>query len=61
MLPLGSIFMCVYLGWVLKPEFLRSELTNKGSIKSRMLPAVAFIIKWVAPALIAIIMIAQFL
>ena len=61
MLPLGSIAMCIYLGWVLKPEFLKQELTNRGTLKSRLLPAVAFIIRWIAPLLISIIMIAQFL
>ncbi|MDE6266689.1 MAG: sodium-dependent transporter [Muribaculaceae bacterium] len=61
MLPLGSIIMCIYLGWVLKPEFLQQELTNRGTLKSRLLPMVTFIIRWIAPVLITIIMISQFL
>lgn len=61
LLPFGSILMCIYIGWILKPSFLQQELTNNGTLKSRLLPLVAFIIRWVAPVLITIIMISQFL
>lgn len=61
MLPLGAILMCIYVGWVLKPGFLQGELTNGGKFRSWMLPPVTFIIRWVAPVLITIIMISQFL
>ena len=61
MLPLGSILMCIYVGWILKPSFLQGEITNNGTLKSRLLPVIAFIIRWIAPVLITIIMISQFL
>lgn len=60
MLPVGAMFMCIYLGWFAPKGFLRSQLTNRGSVRDRFASSVLFIIRWIAPPAIAIILISQF-
>ncbi len=57
MLPISSILMCVYMGWIAPKKFFRNELTNHGTIKSHVFGIIHFIVKWVAPILIAGILI----
>lgn len=57
MLPISSILMCVYMGWIAPKKFFRNELTNHGTIKSHVFGIIHFIVKWVAPILIAVILI----
>lgn len=57
MLPIGSILMCVYMGWIAPKKFFHNELTNHGTIKSHVFGIIHFIVKWVAPILIAGILI----
>lgn len=59
MLPLGGILLCVYMGWVAPKSFFRNELTNNGSVRSQMTGAIYFIVKWIAPVLIALILLWQ--
>lgn len=61
MLPVGGILMCVYMGWIAPRSFFRNEMTNGGTLKSRMFGIVAFIVKWIAPLLIAMILVSQFI
>lgn len=61
MLPLAAIFTCVYLGWAAPKGWLSRELSNHGSLSGRFIPAVIFIVRYVAPVLIAIILLARFL
>lgn len=61
MLPVGGILMCVYMGWIAPRSFFRNEMTNGGTLKSRMFGIVAFIVKWIAPLLIATILVSQFI
>lgn len=60
MLPLGGILLCLYMGWVAPERFFRAQLTNDGAIHSRALTAIRFIVKWVAPPLIFLILVWQF-
>ncbi|MCM1356321.1 MAG: sodium-dependent transporter [Staphylococcus sp.] len=60
MLPVGGILLCIYMGWVAPRSFFRDELTNHGTLTSHMFGVIAFIVKWIAPALIAIVLIGQF-
>ncbi len=57
MLPVGAIVMSVFLGWYVDKSVLKNELTNNGEIRSRMYPLVAFVLKWIAPVLIALVLI----
>ncbi len=61
MLPVGGILLCIYMGWVAPRKFFYDQLTNFGTFKSLMFRPIAFIVKWIAPILIALILIWQFL
>ena len=61
MLPVGGILLCIYMGWVAPRSFFRNELTNNGTLTSYAFWLIAFIVKWVAPALIALVLIGQFI
>lgn len=61
MLPVGGILLCIYMGWIAPRKFFYDELTNYGTLKSRMFGLIAFIVKWIAPLLIALILIWQFI
>lgn len=60
-LPLVAMLTCIYLGWFSPKGFMQNEITNNGELHSPALPAIMFIIRWVAPILIFIIMIFQFI
>lgn len=59
MLPIGGILLCIYMGWVAPKSFFRRELTNDGTLHSRALRVIYFIVRWIAPVLIAIILLWQ--
>lgn len=60
LLPMVAFLTCLYLGWRSPKGFMEGEITNRGTLRSRMLPAIMFIIKWLAPALILLIFVFQF-
>lgn len=59
MLPIGGILLCVYMGWIAPKSFFRKEITNNGTLHSRVINLIYFIVKWIAPVLIAIILLWQ--
>ena len=61
MLPVGGILLCVYMGWIAPRRFFRDELTNNGTVRSRVFSLIYFIVKWVAPILISVILINLFI
>lgn len=61
MLPLVAIMTCIFLGWAVPKEWFRAELTNGGAVKGRVFASVRFIVRWVAPVLIAVILLAKIL
>lgn len=61
MLPVGGILLCIYMGWVAPESFFRSQVTNNGALHSRALGLIRFVVKWIAPVLIAVILVSQFL
>lgn len=61
LLPVVAMLTCIYLGWRAPRGFMGNEITNGGTLRSRALPAIMFIIRWIAPVLILVIFIAQFL
>lgn len=60
-LPVVSIAVCVFLGWFAPKGLLGKELTNNGTVRSRLSGIVMFIIRYLAPVLIALILIYTFL
>lgn len=61
LLPLVSIGVCVYVGWFAPHGLLRDQLTNGGSVRSHMTRFVLFIIRYLAPVMIAVILISNFI
>lgn len=60
-LPLGGLFTCLFVGWRMKPEFLRGEITNHGTLRGRLFPVVLFLLRYVSPLLVGYIFISNFL
>lgn len=57
MLPIGAILLCVYLGWFAPKQLFKNELTNYGAITAKSYKIVLFIVRYIAPVLIAGILI----
>lgn len=57
LLPVSALAICIYVGWVLPRDFIRQELSNHGALPAKAAPLVAALIRYVCPALIAIIFI----
>ncbi len=61
MLPVGAIFTCLFVGWCVPKGYFKDEITNNGTIRSRIYRPGLFIVKYVAPVLIAVVLISSFL
>lgn len=57
MMPLGALIMSVYVGWFAPKNLLMEQLTNGGTLRNRLARPVGFLLKWVTPILIAVILI----
>lgn len=49
MMPLGGLLITLFIGWYLKQEVVREELTNTGTLQVRTYKFLFFLIRWVAP------------
>lgn len=61
MLPLCALFACLFVGWRMKGDFLRRQMTNYDSMTSPMYPIIRATIRYVAPVLILTIMLSSLL
>lgn len=61
LLPIVSFGVCLYVGHVLPKSYLHDELTNNGTVRSPLNSVSAFVIRWLAPVLIALVFIYDFL
>lgn len=61
MLPTVAMLTCLFIGWFVAPKFLHDQITNNGTISRRIYPLIHFIIKYVAPALLLLVLISAFL
>jgi NSS family neurotransmitter:Na+ symporter len=57
LLPLGGLFIVLFIGWFAGRKILKSELSNEGALKIRYYPYFNFIVKFIAPFAIAAIFI----
>ncbi len=57
LLPVSALAICVYVGWVLPRDFIRQQMSNFGSLSAKSAPLVAALVRFVAPALIALILV----
>lgn len=60
LLPVGSLLVCVYVGWFAPKGMLSAELSNNGAIRSPLTSLIRSVIRYVAPVLIALILIFTF-
>ncbi|MDE5791111.1 MAG: sodium-dependent transporter [Muribaculaceae bacterium] len=60
-LPIVSILVCLFIGWVVRKEFLHKEITNNGRLKVPFYPIIHFVIKFIAPPLIFLILLSYFI
>lgn len=56
LLPLGGILICIFAGWYLDKAILQSEISNNGSLKLRFFKLYTFILKYIAPICILLIL-----
>lgn len=56
MLPLGGLLIVLFVGWFISAKFIRSELSNEGTLKVKYYPIFIFIVKFIAPVAIAAIL-----
>lgn len=61
LLPVVSLGVCVYVGWFGPRQMLRQQLTNNGRIKSPETFVVQWVIRYLAPALIVLIIINNYI
>lgn len=61
MLPIGSIALCIFLGWFAPKGLLRNQITNRGSLKNSFYRPILFMIKYAAPPMIFIVLLSYFL
>lgn len=61
MLPSAAIISCLFIGWIIPKNFLRNQLTNRGRINRRVASLITFLIRYLAPILIGVILAAKFL
>ena len=57
MLPAGSIFLCLYMGWVAPRRLFVDQLSNDGMLHSPVYPMIVNVVRYVAPALILVVLI----
>ena len=55
LLPVGGFCCCLFVGWFIKKQFLKDQLTDKGTIKFRLFGLLVFFLKWICPAAIFLI------
>lgn len=56
MLTIGAMATCIYMGWFAPKGLLIDELTNRGTLRSNLGPFFLFVIRWIAPVLIGVIL-----
>ena len=61
MLPSAAIITCLFLGWITPKKFMYKELTNKGRVNRHLSHMAYGMVKYIAPILITIILVAKFL
>ena len=53
LMPLGGLFTCLFAGWYLDRKVFRREISNDGKLRAPLFGVLVFLLKWVAPLLIA--------
>jgi NSS family neurotransmitter:Na+ symporter len=57
LLPVGGIFICLFVGWKLGPAVIADEASNKGALhNATFLRFLTFALRWVAPIAILVVL-----
>lgn len=59
LMPLGGLAIAVFVGWFLDVDKIKSEISSNGRFNIKYLPVFLFLVRYLAPILIAIIFIHQ--
>ncbi|MCD7900931.1 MAG: sodium-dependent transporter [Bacteroides sp.] len=57
MLPFGGLFISLFTGWYLDKKIVKDEITNGGTIKYSFYKSITFVLKYIAPIAITLILI----
>jgi neurotransmitter:Na+ symporter, NSS family len=57
MLPLGGLFIVTFVGWFMDAGMVKAELSNNGKLKVRLFGALLFVLKYLAPVAILLMLI----
>jgi len=49
LMPIGSLIMCIFVGWVVDEQKVRDELTNNGTLNNKIYPVYLCLVRYVAP------------
>lgn len=60
-LPVGGLLISIYAGWKLSAKLMRAQLTNDGHLRHVPVGPVVFLLRWVCPVGILIILLAPLL
>lgn len=60
-LPIVAMITCVYLGWFAPKGLLKDQMSNGGRLRTWVIHPVLFVIKWLAPLLILLILVSPLL
>ncbi|PIE87912.1 MAG: hypothetical protein CSA04_04580 [Bacteroidetes bacterium] len=55
LLPVGGLFIVLFIGWVMKREVVESELSNQHKIKLPLFKVFRILVRFVAPVAIALV------
>jgi len=55
LLPLGGLFIVLFVGWYLGASRTKEELSNQGTLKAKYLSLFMFLVKFIAPIAIAMV------
>ena len=61
LLTVGALLAVLFVGWKMKKEDVIEELTNGGKVNTRIVPALYFLIRYIAPIAVLTIFISNFI
>ena len=56
LMPVGGIIVSLFVGWKLDRRMVRDQITNGGTVRAPLFGLYRFIVRWLAPTLIALIL-----
>lgn len=54
-LPVGGFFCSIFVGWIIKKNFISDQMTDNGTYKFRLLNLLVFFLRWICPTAIFLI------